>query len=318
MRGYIFVNGLWDLSGGRLLQTALKSLFAAVFLVALPAVPGCVEGTSNQSRDSQIEITPFGLDVSEGDYGAEVSTAPDGMVLIPAGHFMMGCNSAVDTLCEADELPYHQVYLADYYIDITEVTVSQYAACVDAGVCTPPFEPGSNCSWEIEGRDEYPMTCIDWFQSAAFCTWVGRRLPTEAEWEKAARGTDGRIYPWGNQVASCDYAVMADPAIDGRGCGREDVWPVCSKPAGNSPYGLCDMAGNVWERTADWYDEGYYAVSPETDPRGPVAGTGRVSRGGSIALLAGLQKLRASHRMSHAPSAVDGLLGFRCASDPGQ
>jgi len=169
----------------------------------------------------------------------------NGMCLIPAGSFWMGCNSAVDNDCDSDESPYHEVTLSGYYIDKTEVTVDDYADCVTAGACTAPSTASSYCNWEVSGKGNHPVNCVNWSQAGEYCTWAGKRLPTEAEWEKAARGTDGRKYPWGNEDATCEYAVMDDGV---NGCGTDSTWNVCSKsPAGDSPYGLCDMSGNVWE-----------------------------------------------------------------------
>ncbi len=230
-------------------------------------------------------------------------------VLIPAGTFWMGCNEAVDDDCDSNEYPYHEVYLDAYYIDRTEVTVDAYSACVSAGACTAASTSSSYCNWGVAGKGSHPVNCVTWYQVDEFCAWAGKRLPTEAEWEKAARGTDGRKYPWGNATATCDYAVMDD---GGNGCGTGSTWPVCSKsPVGDSPYGLCDMAGNVWEWVADWYDSGYYQSSPANNPQGPNSGSYRVDRGGSFYNYD--DYLRASSRGYGFPSYSDGRLGFRCS-----
>lgn len=237
-----------------------------------------------------------------------------GMVQVPEGPFMMGCNPERRDDCEANQLPFHEVTLSAYHMDRTEVTVGAFRACVDAGACTPPVQPAPNCAWLLPDHENHPMTCVDWFQANAFCEWFGRRLPTEAEWEKAARGEDGRTYPWGEMPVSCDLAVTFDENFGGRGCGTDDTMPVCSRsPAGDSPYGLCDMAGNVWERVSDWFGEAYFVESPIVDPQGPSAGTGRVSRGGTITLGDNQMNLRTFFRNYHLPTASDQLLGFRCA-----
>ena len=229
-----------------------------------------------------------------------------GMVLIPSGSYWMGCNRAVDDECASDESPYHEVTLSGYYIDKTEVTQSEYKKCVDAGECDTP-----SCDWDPTGTPNRPVACVDWTQAGEYCAWAGKRLPTEAEWEKAARGTDGRKYPWGNEDATCEYAVMDDGTDNG--CGTDSTWEVCSKsPAGDSPYGLCDMAGNVWEWVSDWYDFGYYTNSPASNPTGPVSGSGRVIRGGSFYTHDDAD-LRASNRDDYDPSDVLDDLGFRCA-----
>ena len=232
----------------------------------------------------------------------------NGMCLIPAGSFWMGCNSAVDNDCDSDESPYHEVTLSGYYIDKTEVTVDDYAVCVTAGACTAPSTASSYCNWEVSGKGNHPVNCVNWSQAGEYCTWAGKRLPTEAEWEKAARGTDGRKYPWGNEDATCEYAVMDD---GGNGCGTDSTWNVCSKsPAGDSPYGLCDMSGNVWEWVSDWYDSGYYTNSPASNPTGPVSGPPRVYRGGSWYSCA--RYVRAALRNYVDPRSRSGSLGFRC------
>lgn len=232
------------------------------------------------------------------------------MVLIPAGSFWMGCNATVDSQCEGDESPYHEVTLSGYYIDKTEVTVDDYADCVTAGACTAPSTASSYCNWEVSGKGNHPVNCVNWSQAGEYCTWAGKRLPTEAEWEKAARGTDGRKYPWGNEDATCEYAVMYDGT--GKACGTDSTWEVCGKsPAGDSPYGLCDMSGNVWEWVSDWYDSGYYTNSPASNPTGPVSGSFRVGRGGGFVNFD--HYLRASSRNAVSPSVDSDLLGFRCA-----
>jgi sulfatase modifying factor 1 len=231
------------------------------------------------------------------------STSTEEMVYIPAGEFTMGSDRG-----EKNEKPVHKVYLGAYYIDKYEVTVDNYAACVKAGFCNEP-DTGKYCNRGKSGRGRHPVNCVDWSQARAYCEWRKKRLPTEAEWEKAARGTDGREYPWGSEKASCRYAVMKD---GGDGCGMDRTWPVGSKPAGASPYGAMDMAGNVWEWVADWYDNKYYHKSPESNPKGPDSGTYRVLRGGSWYYDPGY--LRASYRGLLNPSNRYSGVGFRCAS----
>lgn len=249
----------------------------------------------------------------------EKRMAPKDMVSVPAGDFMMGCNSSVDTECQADEKPYHKVYLDGYYIDKYEVTNDQYQTCVQAGRCTAAHFDDGSCyvydgkSWKqgtlpqsFRGGNQ-PVVCIDWSEAKAFCEYAGKRLPTEAEWEKAARGTDGRKFPWGNQPASCSYAVMNE---GGNGCGRNSTWPVGSKPSGASPYGAMDMAGNVWEWVSDWYGDKYYSSSASSSPKGTDSGSYRVLRGGSWRNLS--SDLRASARRRNSPSRRNVNDGFRC------
>ena len=217
----------------------------------------------------------------------------------------MGCNEAVDDDCFFDEYPYHEVYLDSYYIDVTEVTAADYAACVSAGGCTAAGS-GAYATYQVAGKESHPINYVDWYQAEAYCIWAGKRLPTEAEWEKAARGADGRKYPWGNESPTCDVAVTS-------GC-PGDTQPVCSvSPAGDSPYGLCDMAGNVFEWVADWYSSDYYDTSPANNPTGPNSGSTRVIRGGSFDYYA--VGLRVSDRGGGYgfPSGGFVALGFRCA-----
>jgi len=243
------------------------------------------------------------------------------MVLIPAGEFMMGCNEAVEkNICKDDEKPYHKVYLDAYYIDKHEVTMEEYQKCVSAEKCKKLDE--SECdTWtgkeKITGgkrllgvfkKDTNPVVCVSWDNTNSYCSWAGKRLPTEAEWEKAARGTDGRKYPWGKEKENCKYAVMDDGV---KGCGRDSTWAVCSKPKGNSPYGLCDMAGNVREWVQDWYDEKYYQGPPTNNPQGPLSGEFRVVRGGAWRGFS--WELRVSNRSRDRDSLTYNDKGFRCA-----
>jgi MYXO-CTERM domain-containing protein len=139
---------------------------------------------------------------------------------------------------------------ADIEFTKSEITVAQYRACIEEGKCTEPKSKSDHnyCNWGYSGRDNYPVNCVDWFQAVDFCTWAGGRLPTEDEWYAEASNKGSRKYPWGDQKATCNYAVMRE--VGGFGCGRNSTWPVCSKAKGNSVSGLCDMSGNVWEWTS--------------------------------------------------------------------
>jgi len=244
-----------------------------------------------------------------------------GMVLISSGSFWMGNDGTTPEGGAGDEIPYHEVTLSGYYMDATEVTQAAYQACVDAGQCGHHMDDGTCYYWNgsttIAGAlpsayrgDDKPIVCVDFNDATAYCAWAGKRLPTEAEWEKAARGIDGRQYPWGSDEATCDYATMS--GADGFGCGTGATMDACGRsPAGDSPYGLCDMSGNVWEWASDWYDDGYYEISPASDPQGPSSGTYRCNRGG--AFNSGSFYLRASYRSDDLPSEFNHALGFRCA-----
>jgi len=259
---------------------------------------------------------------TEGERPFDTRSVSDEMVFIPKGHFFMGSDRG-----ESDEVPVRRVYVKAFEIDKYEVTVAQFRKCVDAGVCKVPeglkgilhsYE-ANLCNWGVTNRDNHPINCMRWKEADAYCRWTGKRLPTEAEWEKAARGSDARRFPWGNEQANCDRAVVDD---GGDGCGRESTWPVGSKPQGASPYGVMDMSGNVWEWVADWYDHGYYKKAPAVDPYNdqevswlPGRKPGKVLRGGSWADQTAIIH-RGANRLEYDPDTFpDYTVGFRCARD---
>ena len=230
------------------------------------------------------------------------------MVYVPAGEFLMG--SAADEGYD-NEHPQHTVSLDAFWIDKTEVTNAQYRKCVEAGTCREP----TSCDWgeptySDPSKAKHPVVCVGWDDATAYCTWVEARLPTEAEWEKAAGGTDGRKYPWGNSEPDCKQANYWGK--DG-GCVGETS-AVGSYPTDISPYGALDMAGNVWEWVSDWFDDGYYARSPASNPPGPASGQERVLRGGSWYFTA--VGLRTTARFRYLPDARGDVAGFRCAASP--
>lgn len=229
------------------------------------------------------------------------------MCNVAAGPFWMGCNVAVDTECQSFENPYHQVTVPAFRIDKYEVTVSDYKACVTAGGCAAIID--NNCDYNIPGKESHPINCVAWNQAKAYCAWAGKRLPTEAEWEKAARGTDGRKYPWGNDALDCNRAVQSEIG----GCNLSGTAVVGSKPSGVSPYGAADMVGNVEEWVEDDIHETYTGAPADgsawvDNPRG----ASRVARGGAWNLLTTPYTLRASNRDRGDPTGVYYIFGFRC------
>ena len=227
-----------------------------------------------------------------GEYRREADGAV--VVTIPAGEFQMG-----NAETEASPLE-HRVYVSEFLMDKTGVSWGQYRKFAEAtGIPLPPHEP----YWGM--HDDHPAVYVTWEESAAYCQWAGGRLPTEAEREKAARGTDDRKYPWGDEEPDPERGVFR------RSWGYGGTDAVGTHPAGASPYGLLDMGGNVWEWCADWYDGDYYAVSPYRDPKGPPSGRAHVVRGGSWDSRPAV--LSCSRRSWGHRGYRDGDFGFRCA-----
>lgn len=256
----------------------------------------------------------------DGELPFETALKDQEMILIPEGEFVRGSERG-----DTDEVPVRTLYQDAFYMDKYEVTVAQYRACVDAGVCVPPEKfRGAQHSYEADfcngprsDRDNHPINCMRWWEADQYCKWVGKRLPTEAEWEKAARGSDGRRFPWGDEQANCERAVIDD---GGDGCGRESTWPVGSFPQGASPYGVMDMSGNVWEWVSDWYGKDYYAEAPSRNPLNQTpspleSAPPKVLRGGSWADQTELIH-RTANRVQYNPNtSPDYTIGFRCARD---
>lgn len=221
------------------------------------------------------------------------------MVHVPGGTFLMGSDPTKDTNALSAEQPQHQVTLSSFWIDYTEVTNAMYAVCVSNGICTPSSRANDR---NFNGND-YPVVSVSWYDANNYCQWIGGRLPTEAQWEYAARGNDGRLYPWGNDTPTC--ALARYNSCDGR------TVPVSSfSPAGDSWVGAADMAGNIWEWAADWYDRSYYQISPANEPTGPTSDTTKVLRGGSW--FNNAASLRVANRSYSDPDNRDSSIGFRC------
>jgi formylglycine-generating enzyme required for sulfatase activity len=233
--------------------------------------------------------------------------AATGMAEIPAGCFDMGDHFGEGYV---DELPVHNVCISAFEMDVHEVTNAEYAACVAGGGCTAPYLTSSYSRPTYYGDpayDNFPVIWVDWYQARDYCTWAGKRLPTEAEWEYAARGgLAGKRYPWGDTISGTDANYY----------GSGDPWDNDTSEveyyAANG-YGLYDMAGNVSEWVNDWYQLDYYTVSPPNDPPGPVSGVYRVLRGGSWSFYYDLSyDLRVANRFGDFPVVEYFSIGFRC------
>lgn len=254
--------------------------------------------------------------------GATSASPVDGatLVYIPAGEFWMG-STEVEAGPKVDQLPRHRVYLEAYWIDRLEVTNGLYGRCVEAGACQAPVRTASTTRESYFGNPDYagyPVIWISYNDAANYCRWAGRRLPSEAEWERAARGDQGTsLYPWGSREPDGELANFCDtncsfewraPSIDDS---FADTAPVDLFSAGASPYGLLNLAGNVWEWVLDYYSPDYYSNSPFENPTGPLSGVERVLRGGSFENSA--IDIRSTNRYFFAGDAATSSFGFRCA-----
>ncbi len=246
--------------------------------------------------------------------------AHDEMVKIPAGTFLMGSDKKVDRNAYQPEFPQRKVYLDAYEIDKYEVTTVQFLKFVLATDRKPLID------WQYEGGNfqetmaNHPVMHVSWFDADAYCRWAGKRLPTSAEWEKAARGEDGRIYPWGNEPAGLSRANFGRTGLSGPVRDRPErllLYPpiisVDKYDNGVSPYGVFQLAGNVAEWTADWYDPHYYKTAPDRNPKGPEKGTQRAFRGGGW--IDSTPSVRPAQRNGTDPNTKMNWLGFRCARD---
>lgn len=317
----------------------IACLFVGIWYLknkAVTPIPSVVTVPGNQSGNTQTETeTGSEANVTGASQQAEniESAAPTQIIVagtqrvreidnktevfIPAGEFQMG------SLMEDDEMPVRTVYVDDYWIDEVEVTNYQYELCVTSGPCTIPSETRSftrDKYFGIPSFKDFPVIYVDWQQAQTYCEWVGGSLPTEAQWEKAARGDDNRVYPWGNNF-NCKYGNFDDETKfdkatvpGGKGCdGYPDTSIVGVYPNGASPYGVLDMAGNVWEWTMDWY--GPYDPRDTQNPTGLSYGDLKVIRGGSFGSL-NLDYMRVSYRFRTPPTDSKFFLGFRCVREP--
>ena len=298
----------------------LRPILLGAALLLLPAGSGLVMAVTSKGNDVA-DVTPEWT--TEGKkQAAHLVTLParDETVLVPAGPFLMGSNRQVDRNAYPQELPQRTVDVDAYEIDKYEVTTVQYLRYVLANNLPPLVD------WKWGGvfqetMASHPVMHVSWFEADAYCKWAGKRLPTSAEWEKAARGTDGRIYPWGNQQAGLSRSNFGRSGLSGPVRDRPErllLYPpivsVDKYENAVSPYGVFNMAGNVAEWTADWYDPGYYKYAPNKNPKGPDHGSHKAFRGGGW--VDSTPSVRPAQRNGADPQTRMNWLGFRCARDP--
>lgn len=267
----------------------------------------------NDTVSRLVQITLIALTMLGAEQWASAGTSspsshgpdPVPMIIIPAGEFLMGSPEGQG---RPDEWPQRSVYLDAFEIDQVEVTNERYMRFVRATGHRPPPDPfGTGPLQSIKGLEQLPVVQTTWYDAKAYCTWAQKRLPTEAEWEKAARGTDGRLYPWGN-----DPPTPRRANFDREWDGQRTLHAVGSLPEGDSPYGVKDMAGNAREWVADWYEADYYAQAPNRNPQGPEKkGVVRSIRGGSWHSPA--NDIRAAARGRGGFALQTHGTGFRCA-----
>ena len=258
-------------------------------LTMVLAVAVCMGAAAQEAKPWEQPGTAAGQEIVGPDGGV--------MVWVPAGEFLMGSNDGRQV-----ERPQRKVALDGFWMHKHEVTVAQYRKFCEG---TSRHLPVLGADWR--GQDDHPIVLVDWRLASAYAEWAGLSLPTEAQWEKAARGTDGRTYPWGD---TWDAAKCASR----NSTGTKLKWsrPVGSYPAGASPYGCLDMAGNAWEWCADRYLADYYAEAPLANPLGPVSGDRRVVRGGSWNDV-DASYFRCADRRAGGTRYRDNRIGFRCA-----
>lgn len=272
------------------LATAILLAACAPTVTPEPPTPTLVSIVTETSVPTLVPVTLGGPSA-----GTILSWMDGGsLVYVPAGQFTMGANGA--------DNPSHSVSLSAYWISRTKITNRMYLLCVGVGVCSPPAPIPGGAVYSNPVYGDHPVVGVTWEQANTYCGWAGGRLPTEAEWEKAARGPGGQAYPWGNEKPSCDL-------LNFNNCVRGTT-SVVSYPDSASPYLTLDMAGNAFEWTLDWYDASYYATSPVQDPPGPESGVYRVIRGSGFESDA--SQVDSAIRRPASPDYASRDLGFRC------
>ncbi len=301
-------RGLWEMSKSRGYGRA--TFFAGICL----AIAGSAWALDTQ--DITVEWTEAGKKLAQ-ERVATMEPRSE-MVLVPAGEFIMGSNKKADRLAYRSELPQRSVYLDAFQIGKFEVTALEYLKFVLATDRSPQLD------WRYDGGNfqesmaHHPIMHVTWYEADAYCKWAGQRLPTEAEWEKAARGTEGWLYPWGNEHAGPSRANFGRTGLSGPVRDRPErllLYPpiisVDKYENAVSPFGLYQTIGNVAEWVADWYDRNYYKTAPNQNPRGPETGTQKSFRGGGW--MDSTTTVRVAMRNGADPNTRINWLGFRCA-----
>ena len=307
-------------TSGRAVATATAD--EAVAEVAAALKEPTTEPTATRTPAPTATRTPTPSPTPAFSAGDTMISENDGkvMVYVPAGDFLQG-SAPTDPEARDVEMPQRTVFLDAFWIDRTETTTAQYQQCVQDGACSPPQDTSSRQRSFYFGNAEfanYPVIWVSWNMADAYCRWTGRRLPTEAEWEKAARGTDGRLFPWGNELPASSLANICDANCPYEWADRSlndgywDTAPADAFPAGASPYGALNMAGNVWEWVADFYDPNYYQYAPPTNPTGPETVGTHILRGGSWQNAWAFVRTTTRDRETRFPENLYNV-GFRCA-----
>lgn len=276
-----------------------RNILPVIFLISISILSACGQ-PAPPAITSTAAVIPMRIPPTIGSsmIGEDNAT----LVYVPEGEFAMGSDD------KSDEQPIHKVKLNAFWIDQTEVTNKQYTACILNGGCTPPSNTSSAMRSSYYGNsefDEFPVIYVDWNNANAYCSWAGRELPSEAQWEKAARGTEAFTYPWGDDAPN-DTLLNYNQNIG-------DTTEVSKYPNGKSIYGADDMAGNVWEWVNDWYQSDYYAKLGDStsNPQGPASSGNRVLRGGSWDFS--ISSARSANRDWVYPTFTYNNVGFRCA-----
>lgn len=292
-------------------RTGLAATGALCLAAALVPLAGCTKKTTPEDSGSA-------RSAAQKPAQAPPKDIPEGMVYVPGGKSYTGCTPGFEEYCQSDEKPRVQVELSSFFIDTHEVTVARYKACVDAGGCQAPamvydadHDVAVACNWGRPESDQHPINCVTWDEADTFCRWDAKQLPSESQWERAAAGATGSLYPWGDTPpANCQQTHMHDP-VKGHGCGTNTTATVGSYPAGVSALGVHDMAGNVWEWVSNWYGKNDYDYLRGVDPKGAETGKLKVQRGG--AYTSKLKNLRTTNRNYANPDAGYRGVGMRCA-----